>query len=253
MLKCDDGHVKIEAGQILDPNNFPLAKELVCVQVPKVFDQVALRECKTRSVVLLTTCTQPLPTVNFEGASGFTITEIKVLSRTDVPSKPCFSKLKLSVKVDYTINYSVNDVPHTQADTVTFILTVNEIYCPDSVAQVATTGLNGTDTVNESGSFTKVEALIEAFHDVITVSVEGCTHTFTLSLDIGAFFIVKCEAIVQLLLPAYGYCPIPPEQPNLSAQTCAIFDNKTLTPFPTSFFPQQRVNPLDRKNDNWDD
>ena len=43
---------RIEAGQILNPSCFPPPNELVCIQVPKVFDQVALRDCITRTVVL---------------------------------------------------------------------------------------------------------------------------------------------------------------------------------------------------------
>jgi len=46
----------------------------------------------------------------------------------------------------------------------------------------------------------KVEALAEAFNDVIN------PNTGVLSLDIGVFFIVKCECVVQLLIPSYGYC-----------------------------------------------
>jgi len=67
----------------------------------------------------------------------------------------------------------------------------------------------------------KVEALAEAFNDVIN------PNTGVLSLDIGVFFIVKCECVVQLLIPSYGYCPVPPEQVNPAVQNCKTFNDRT--------------------------
>ena len=240
--------IKIEAGQILNPDCFPPPNELVCIQVPKVFDQVALRECITRSVNL----TGGNKNYNFEGASDFDITNVTVISSADSLSKPGFKKLKLFVQVKYTIYYSdTNNCQFKITDYAGFNLTVNEIYCPSCVAQIGVIKFPKPDfvtkTKDEDGVIIKVEALVEAFHDVI----DPCD---VLSIDIGGFFIVKCECVVQLLIPAYGYCPVPPEQGNISALNCHIFNNKELTPFPTSFFPNQKYNPLDEgKKDDWDD
>ena len=73
--------------------------------------------------------------------------------------------------------------------------------------------------------------------------------TGMLTLDIGVFFVVKCECVVQLLIPSYGYCPVPPEQNVSHSQNCKTFVDKKKTPFPTKFFPEQKWNPLDQKRE----
>ncbi|MCX7745931.1 MAG: hypothetical protein N2645_03425 [Clostridia bacterium] len=241
-----DGHkVKIEAGQIHNPDCFPPPNELVCIQVPKVFDQVAVRDCVTRTINLMPCHSVNNPTFAFEGASNFDIVEVKVISKSDSMTRPGFKKLKLFVKVRYTIYYTDGMNQLQQTDEATFNLTINEIYCPSCLAQIGVirypkdyTGAP-VGTIDEDGLFIKVEALIEAFNDAIS----PCTGALT--LDLGAFFIVKCECVVQLLIPAYGYCPVPPEQINPASQTCKTFNDRVRTPFPTKFFPDQKVNPLD--------
>ena len=240
--------VKIEPGQIMSPNSFPTPNELVCVQIPKVFDQVSLRDCITRDIVLTPGTGACRPKFAFEGANDFDITEVKVVSKTDSLTKPGLKKLKLFVKIRYNIFYS-DGVNHLiQPDEATFNLTINNIYCPSCFTQIGvirhpkdnSCAPNGT--FDADGLFIKVEALSEAFNDVI------CPCTGALILDIGVFFVVKCECKVQLLIPAYGYCPVPPEQTNPSAQNCTTFNDQTKTPFPSQFYPDQKWNPLNRNN-----
>lgn len=264
MSKNDDMHgIRIEAGQILNPDCFPPPNELVCIQVPKVFDQVALRDCATRCIQLRGSnnddddrhgghhhhddCGCSTNNLAFEGATDFNITEVRVLSKTDSLTRPGFKKIKLSVKIQYKIHYSDGDRRHCVEDEATFNLTVNEIYCPSCIAQVGIVKApdhfwDNPKTIDPDGTFIKVEALAEAFNDHIN-------NRGVLSLDIGAFFIVKCECVVQLLVPAYGYCPVPPEQRSASVQNCTSFNDRTRTPFPTTFFPDQKWNPLDRQRD----
>lgn len=235
---------KIEAGQILNPNSFPPANELVCIQVLKVFDQVSLRDCVTRNITLIPGSGTINPTFSFEGADNFDIVEVKVISKTDSLTKPGFKKLKLFVKIRYTIHYTdgVNQLQIT--DDAGFNLTINEIYCPNCAAQIGVIRYpaDETGTIDADGLFIKIEALAEAFNDAVN-SLTG-----VLSLDIGVFFIVKCECFVQLLIPAYGYCPVPPEQINPSTISCKTFLDRTQTPFPNQFFPDQKINHLDDNN-----
>jgi len=238
--------IRVEAGQILNPDSFPTPNELVCIQVPKVFDQVSLRDCVTRNVVLEPSLGVCHPNFAFEGANNFDIVEVKVISKTDSLTRPGFKKLKLFVRIRYDIFYTDGEHQLKQSDEATFNLTINEIYCPNCMTQIgvirypkdSTGAPHGT--LDADGLFIKVEALAEAFNDVV------CTGTGALTLDIGAFFVVKCECIVQLLIPAYGYCPVPPEQTNPASQTCRTFNDRTRTPFPTQLFPDQKWNPLDR-------
>lgn len=236
---------KIEAGQILNPDSFPPANELVCIQVPKVFDQVALRDCVTRQITLIPGSGTINPVFAFEGADDFDIIEVKVISKTDSLTRPGFKKLKLFVRIRYTIHYTDGCNQLCTTDVAAFNLTINEIYCPNCSAQIGVIrypadGIPGT--IDVDGLFIKVEALAETFGDVVNAT------TGVLTLDVGVFFIVKCECIVQLLIPAYGYCPVPCEQLNPSVINCSNFLDKTQTPFPNQFFPDQKPNPLDHKH-----
>ncbi len=241
MAKGED-FVKIEAGQILNPDNYPVPNELVCIQVPKVFDQVALRDCITRTVTLIPGSGVINPMFAFEGADNFDIVEVKVVSKQDTLTKPGFKKLKLFVRLTYTIHYTdgVNQLSVT--DSAGFNLTINEIYCPNCLAQIGVIRYpaeNALGLIDADGLLVKVEALAETFNDAVNPT------TGVLTLDLGVFFIIKCECIVQLLIPAYGYCPVPPEQNNPSTQNCSTFNDRKQTPFPTQFFPNQKWNPLD--------
>lgn len=248
MSKNENGNygVKLEAGQIVNPESFPLPNELVCIQVAKVFDQVALRDCVTRSITLIPGSGVINPNFAFEGVDDFDIIEVKVISKLDSLTKPGFKKLKLFVRIRYTIHYTDGVSQLTLTDEAGFNLTINEIYCPNCLAQIGVIRYPAdvaTGTLDADGLLIKVEALAEGFNDVVN-PVTG-----VLTLDIGVFFVVKCECIVQLLIPAYGYCPVPPEQTiNPSSQNCTTFNNRRLTPFPTQFFPNQKVNLLDVRN-----
>jgi len=248
-LFMHDHGPKIEAGQILNPDCFPPPNELVCIQVPKVFDQVALRDCLTRTVCLKNSSEHCHPVYAFEGATDFDIVEVKVISKTDSLSKPGYKKLKLFVRIRYKIHYSDGTEQLSQVDEATFNLTINEIYCPNCVTQVGVIksndccGEGSSKTRDVDGTLIKVEALAEAFNDAIN------PNTGMLTLDIGVFFIVKCECVVQLLVPSYGYCPVPPEQSNPAVQNCKTFNDRCKTPFPTKFFPDQKWNPLDKRCD----
>lgn len=66
--------------------------------------------------------------------------------------------------------------------------------------------------------------------------------TSRIRCSVGAFIIVKTCGTVELQIPTFGYCPIPPECTVLSeANACEVFLNANLTQFPspTDFFPRQ--------------
>lgn len=71
--------------------------------------------------------------------------------------------------------------------------------------------------------------------------VEDSSGNFVLDITLGYYIIVKCELIVQLLIPAYSYCPIPDEPCEESEENpCEIFER---TPVP-KFYPDQNLEPL---------
>jgi hypothetical protein len=240
----DEHNIIMEAGQILKPDNFPLPTELVCIQVPKVFDQAALRDCVTKVTTLIPGPGVIYPVFVFEGVTDFDIVEVKLLSKSDSMHKPGFKKLKLFVKLRYKILYSDGTNSLSLIDEAGFNITVNDIYCPNCLSQIGVIQYpseQSTALLDEDGLLIKVETLADVFNDAICV-VNGA-----LALDIGVFFIIKCECFVQLLIPSYGYCPIPPEQPNISTTNCQTFNNKIKTPFPKQFYPNQKFNLLDSK------
>ena len=254
------GKTKIEAGQILHPDHFPPPNELVCIQVPKVFDQVSLRDCQTVVGVYLKGTSSESSNVFFKQARDFDITNITVFSKTDSLTKPGYKKLKLGVEVSYYIDYQYTDGNHTHDATMehktVFDVVVFNIYCPDCTSQIGLVRYpGGKGALDVDGTLIKVEGMIDVFNTLVSPP-SGHAENYTLTFDIGAFFIVKCECEVQLLIPAYGYCPVPPEQEftPLSEQNCATFSNRCATPFPTQFFPDQKWNPLDKgKKEDWDD
>lgn len=244
MSKCAEHVVKIEAGQILRPDNFPFPNELVCIHIPKVFDQVSLRDCVCRVITLIPSTGVLHPIFVFEGVTDFDIVEVSLVSKSDSLLKPGFKKLKLFVKLRYKILYSDGFKKLSMIDEAGFNITVNEIYCPNCLTQIGVIRYpeeQPSGFLDEDGLLIKVEAIADVFNDAV------CVINGALALDIGAFFIVKCECIVQLLVPSYSYCPVPPEQPNITSQSCSTFNNRTKTPFPQQFFPNQKLNLLDAK------
>jgi len=63
-----------------------------------------------------------------------------------------------------------------------------------------------------------------------------------IQLSIGVFLIVKVISEVQLKIPTYGFCEIPPECEEQAGivDFCDEFMNEEITPFPDFFPPQQR-------------
>ncbi len=265
---CND--VKIEAGQIINPGHFPPPNELVCIQVPKVFDQVSIRDCETLVNFPLAEAATESANATFLRAFDFDIKDIAIVSQSDSMRAPGFKKLVLRVTVCFKVEYSYFDgckiknviVPNCSQPVppcVTFDLTINEIYCPNCNTQIGVVRYpseKSSKLVDKDGTMIKAEAILEAFNPIViqAKSCPGSSPTAVLTIDVGAFFIIKCECEVQLLMPAYGYCPIPPEQQNPATQSCRTFNDKRLTPFPAQFFPNQKFNPLDTgKKEDWDD
>jgi len=187
----------IEAGQIINPECFPRPDELVCIQVPKVFDQVALRDCVTRTVTLTHGPGVDNPVYSFLKADGFDISGVSIISEDDSPVRQGFKRLKTDVSVKYTLHYSDGVNPLHMDDEAVFRLGINEIYCPECTV-LKTDGMDGM--------MLKVDAMAEAFGEKLS------PETGLMSLEIGVFFVVKCVSVVRLLVPSYGYCPLPPEQ-----------------------------------------
>jgi hypothetical protein len=79
-----------------------------------------------------------------------------------------------------------------------------------------------------------VESIFESLTCVGEVLAEDEDEDFFVTATIGAFIIVKTALKVQLLVPAFGFCPVPPECEELG-DVCEQFLQR---PFPPFFPPQ---------------
>ncbi|NLD47298.1 MAG: hypothetical protein GX660_08870 [Clostridiaceae bacterium] len=237
----------INTGQMLKPCSYSLPRELVCLQVIKVIDQVSIRDCLIRDVILTPQAGACRSKFVYVKAGDYNIIEVKVSEKTDSCTKPGYKNLRLHVRIRYNIFYSVGAKLLKQPDEVTFNLTVNNIYCPDCsfmggvICYPHDCSYSSNEALDEGGLTVKVEALIEAINEML------CSCTGALILQIGAFFVVKCVCNTQLLVPSYGYCPVPAEQKNSPANNCTAFNDQNKAPFLSCFFPEQELNPSDLK------
>lgn len=79
-----------------------------------------------------------------------------------------------------------------------------------------------------------VESIFESLTCTGEIIFEDEEEDFVVTATVGAFIIVKTALMVQLLVPAYGFCPVPPECEELG-DVCEQFLER---PFP-EFFPPQ--------------
>jgi hypothetical protein len=84
----------------------------------------------------------------------------------------------------------------------------------------------------------KLELVAECLDGIF--STDDCDES-VLDITLGFHLIVKCELIVQLLIPAYGYCPVPCQcEEEIDEDPCEKFER---APVP-KFFPDQKLMPL---------
>lgn len=192
--------------------------EIACIWVDKIYDACSQKECEEFFFNL-----QGPPTA--EQVGSLTVTcNIKPGSEyfdfwtiEPIDGGPLARiKVKVCAKLDIVIQ--------TTAVPVNFI-----DYCED-VCFWKEVILYAPDPV-------RMDVLVESVFESLACSVEiipqsggNCAVTAT----IGAFIVVKTALKVQLLVPAYGFCPVPPECEELG-DLCEQFMER---PFPPFFPPQ---------------
>lgn len=195
----------------LDPQLRPT--EIVCIWVTKIYDACSQKECEDF------TFTDLAPPTNLVGDLAVDCSIVPGSeSYTDVTIVPVDGGPlgRVQVTVCATLNIIITDTGNSaniasyQRD-VCFEKEV-VLYAPDPV-----------------GMEVLVESIFESLACRIQVNAEtGVTAT------IGAFIVVKTALNVQLLVPAYGFCPVPPECEELG-DLCEQFMER---PFPPFFPPQ---------------
>ncbi|KJR45029.1 putative internalin [Desulfosporosinus sp. I2] len=220
-FQVDPGRPPVVGSAISNPVQTTIQdiKESVCVVVQKVYSACQQRECFPTFTVDLPTTGAPFTFVSIAFDNGVIVGSPIF---TPIPSRPNFSRAQFTVRIPFVlmlsnaINETIQlsgDLPDIQKDIV--------VYLPPSRSEF------------------ELNLLVETRTQLLTYPTFS---EASIQLAIGSFIITKVTGIVQLLIPAFGYCPEPcacedyvPEDLN----SCRVFTDTTLTPFPNDFFPPQ--------------
>jgi hypothetical protein len=229
---------------------FGNACELVCVQIPKVYDSCLLRLClvgdpdkanEAEGIFFDADLRLRIP-CSVDGivnarVVGLLPNSFKIIDKREVPGDP--NKKIISYTYALEIKYTVvNDEGIPQPED-TLILrrseTVGPLYCPDSETIIRETPYTNYP-VDED--IIKLEIIAKVLDVQIDKEECPCTDPYQdvcfAVFTVGIYNIVKCELVVQLVMPAFGFCP-PPRPCEKTGDPCEIFNSQ----LPPAFFPPQ--------------
>ncbi|WML35828.1 YncE family protein [Clostridium sp. OS1-26] len=196
--------------------------ESVCIITNKVFAHCQQRVCFPNVTVDSFPATGgPFVIEKISFGNGFIVPGTEV--RVPIPERPNFSRVQFVLRVPYTIEYRnaagvtgeiTGFLPDIDKDVILFIPEARDEFSFDIVVETRSEILNNPSFING-----------------------------VLNFAVGVFIVYKVVGEVQLLIPAFGYCPAPPEceewiEPP-GDDVCERFIDFTLTPFPEDFFPYQ--------------
>jgi hypothetical protein len=197
-------------GPITDQRTCPTPNEIVCIYVQKIYDACSQRDCEEF------TFDTDKPVARFVSC--------QIVPGSVKAVHTCITQFDTGplARVDATICAEVS---------LTYIATDGtEITIVRSVAFKKAVLLYAPDPANFD-----YKVLTEAVFECLSCRI---TSEGDLACFIGAFIIIKVSLFVQLLVPSFGFCPVPveceelPDQPNI----CIEFETR---PFPEFFPPQQ--------------
>ena len=232
-----------QQGRLPDPS------ELVCVEVPKVFDQCLIKRCiiyadgpdtQTTDMELRSN-----PLVNPKRYISSRDFSIKLLSVEQFPLKSAenegYKKLVISYMISFCADYiDCDGVTQSELFEINRTDVLGKFYCPDSVSKTSSS-VSDDDDIN---NIIKLEMVATALDGTLT---EDENANMVLDVILGYYVIVKCELITQLLIPAYDYCPAPSEpceEPEVDV--CEVFNNGSVP----KFYPDQQLKPLFSDDDS---
>ncbi len=194
--------------------------ERICIQATKVFD-ACMNQSHIENYSLTLTDFNPAnpatPLTFVSGNSNGSTATVTGLTITRFEDRPNFARVQANINIPVVVTYTdANNVPGTANGTVTISQDV-VLYVPqpsltpiDVIAFGSVVLTNGTYNPT-TGGFT----------------VDGCVTT-----------ILKVVAVVDVLVPSYGYCPIPPCTPFTTEDVCpGVFD---LPLYPTAVSVQSQ-------------
>ncbi|MBZ9692016.1 MULTISPECIES: hypothetical protein [unclassified Clostridium] len=233
-------------GLVNKQGRLPDPSELVCIEVPKIFDQCLIKRClvygegpdtnTTDSELRSNILTDPKRYIN---SRDFNLTLISV-DKIPLMGKPGFKKIVISYKISFYSDYiDANGVNQSEFFEINRTDVIGKFYCPDSIAQISASFVPVQNAEDLDSNIIKLEMVADAL-DGELVEDEKCNDV--LDITLGYYIVVKCELIVQLLIPAYDYCPVPKEpcQEEPEEDPCERFEK---APIP-KFYPDQNLDPL---------
>ena len=239
-------------GLVNKQGRLPDPSELVCVEVPKVFDQCLIKRCLVYAEGLDTLTTdeelRSNPLVNPKRYLSSRDFRVRLLSVDKIPLKgdQNFKKIVLNYVISFYSDY-IDDSGVTQSEFYEINRTdvIGRFYCPDSIAQISAS--SDEDCTCEDSNIIKLEMVAEALDGQI---VEDEAGDDVLDITLGYFIVVKAQLLVQLLIPAYDYCPVPREacEDEPEEDPCERFER---APVPR-FYPDQNLEPLFQELDEED-
>lgn len=193
--------------------------EAVCIITSKVFSSCKDKECLADVTSGVLTGTPPYIVTDIE--FGKAIISNSVI--TFINDGKNLSEVQFNLTVPYTITYTASSVPQTITGNLKLGNKNIMMYIPQSANN------NAED----------YKLIAETYTDVLDgVNLVNNTFVFT----VGIYEIYKIAQDVQLYIPAFGYCPVPPDAigfipPPPPQDKCDRFLNDPS--FPEDFFPFQ--------------
>lgn len=235
-------------GLVNKQGRLPDPSELVCVEVPKVFDQCLIKRCLVYAEGPDTQTTdEELRSDQLTNPKRYLSSRdfnVKLISADKIPLKgdPNFKKIIINYVISFYSDY-IDESGITQSELFEIHRTdiIGKFYCPDSIAQIsASSDENSCGETN----IIKLEMVAEALNGELLENEDG---EVVLDITLGYFIVVKCQLIVQLLIPAYDYCPVPKEacEEEPEEDPCERFEK---APVP-KFYPDQNLEPLFPESD----
>jgi hypothetical protein len=239
-------------GLVNKQGRLPDPSELVCIEVPKIFDQCLIKKCLVYGEGPDTNTTDnelrsdPLKDPKrYIGSRDF---NIKLVSVDKVPlkGKPGYKKVIISYTISFYADYiDTNGENKTEFYEINRSDVIGKFYCPDSIAQISASFVPVQSAEDLDENIIKLEMVAEALDGEL---LEDECGNWVLDITLGYYIVVKCELIVQLLIPSYDYCPVPKvaceEEPE--EDPCERFER---APVP-KFYPEQELEPLFPDNDD---
>jgi len=212
-----------ESINLRDPYQLGEITESVCIIVDKVYSHCQQRRCFPNITVELPQSGGPFTFVDVKFQPGEIVDGTLVV--TPIPTRPNFSRVRFTFRVPFVVRVlnaagQLIEIPSAiedlQKDIVMFIPKARDEFTFSIVIETRSERLTDPVFVNNSIQFA-----------------------------VGIFIVIKVVGKVQLLIPAFGFCPEPPaceEFVPIVVDVCKVFEDFEQTPFPADFFPPQFEN-----------